>query len=211
MPLKGDAPPSRAPRATPPLQGEDGCNPSLSVVPAKAGTQLSTWSARPMTSSTSDHVLPSTVVIPAKTGISLLLTKRRKQKRDPSFRWDDGGNPTVRYLTPPIALSGADLRLICATAAHPVSAENADRAKSTNSGRKTLILPWQGRWLAEGQTEGCPAIVRVTPLRPALRARHLPFQGRMAENHHSRHSREGGYPTLYRVGARTFERRIRPH
>lgn len=55
----------------------------------------------------------------------------------------------------------------------------------TNSGRKTLILPWQGRWLAKGQTEGCPAIVRVTPLRPALRARHLPFQGRMVENHPS--------------------------
>ena len=63
------------------------------------------------------------------------------------------------------------------------------------------ILPWQGRWLAEGQTEGCPAIVRGTPLRPALRARHLPFQERMAENHHSRHSREGGNPTLHLVRA----------
>jgi hypothetical protein len=30
----------------------------------------------------------------------------------------------------------------------------------------------------------------------------------MAENHHSRHSREGGNPTLYRVGARIFERRM---
>jgi hypothetical protein len=26
------------------------------------------------------------------------------------------------------------------------------------------ILPWQGRWLAEGQTEGCPAIEGATPL-----------------------------------------------
>ena len=52
------------------------------------------------------------------------------------------------------------------------------------------------------------AFVRVTPLRPALRARHLPFQGRMAENHPSRSSREGGNPTLYRVGARIFERRM---
>ena len=73
-----------------------------------------------------------------------------------------------------------------------------------------IILPWQGRWLAEGQTEGCPAIVTVTPLRPALRARHLPCQGRMAKNHHSRHSREGGNPTLYRVGAKILSVGCRP-
>ena len=33
-----------------------------------------------------------------------------------------------------------------------------------------VILPWQGRWLAEGQTEGFPAIVRVPPPSRAPRA-----------------------------------------
>ena len=148
-------------------------------------------SAQALRSLASNLLLPSTVVIPAKAGISLLLTKRRKEKRDPSFRWDDGGNPTVRF-PPSIAVHGRS------APGFPVSSPSA---LGRDSGRKTLILPWQGRWLAEGQTEGCPAIVRVTPLRPALRARHLPFQGRMAENHHSRHSREGGNPTLYRVSS----------
>ena len=164
-------------------------------------------SAQALRSLASNLLLPSTVVIPAKAGISLLLTKRRKQKRDPSFRWDDGGNPIGAF--PPLIASRRPIRSSCAIAAGPISGESTDRPKSTNSGC-TLILPWQGRWLAKGQTEGCPAIVRVTTLRPARRARHLPFQGRMAENHPSRHSREGGNPTRYRVGARILNVGCRP-
>jgi len=37
---------------------------------------------------------------PAKAGISLLVTKHRQEKRDPSFRWDDGRNTTVRFPPP---------------------------------------------------------------------------------------------------------------
>jgi hypothetical protein len=40
-----------------------------------------------------------------------------------------------------------------------------------------FILPLQGRWLAAGQTEGCPAIVRVTPLHHFVVP--LPLQGRI--------------------------------
>ena len=130
-------------------------------------------------------MLPSTVVIPATAGISLLLTKRRRQKRDPSFRWDDGGGPTVRCPLP-IAIQETDPRSICATAGCPVSDENADRAKSTNSGGRTLILPWQGRWLAEGQTEGCPARI---------------FERRMSTKVGHSFSLEGeGYEALPRSG-----------
>ena len=78
----------------------------------------------------------------------------------------------------------------------------------TNSGRKTLILPWQRRWLARGQTEGSPAIVRVTPLRPALRPRHLPFQGRMVENHPSPSFPRRREPNSLPGRRQNFERRI---
>ena len=46
----------------------------------------------------------------------------------------------------------------------------------TNSGRKTLILPWQGRWLAEGQTKEYPPLDSVTPLHHFVVP--LPLQGR---------------------------------
>ena len=107
MPLRVGHP--SVPRTTPLLPGEDGCILSLSVIPAKAGTQLSTWSARPMTSSTSDPVLPSTVVIPAKAGISLLLTKRRKQREIPASA---GMTEEVRQsaISPPDRPIRADLR-----------------------------------------------------------------------------------------------------
>ena len=39
------------------------------------------------------------------------------------------------------------------------------------------ILPWQGRWQHEVLTEGCHPSVSGTPLRHALRARHLPCKG----------------------------------
>ena len=149
-------------------------------------------SAQPLRSSASDLLLPPTAVIPAKAGISLLLTKRRKGKRDPSIRWDDGGNPTARFPTS-IAVHRAGRRQAFPSAACPLLVATA-AAKPSSS-------PGQGRWLAQGLTEGCPAIVRVTPLRPGLSARHIPFQGRMAENHHSRHAREGGNPTFYRVSS----------
>ena len=42
-----------------------------------------------------------------------------------------------------------------------------------------LILPLRGRWQPEGLTEGYPPLDSVTPLRQALRACHLPLQGRI--------------------------------
>jgi hypothetical protein len=41
------------------------------------------------------------------------------------------------------------------------------------------ILPLRGKWQPEWLTEGCPPLDSVTPLRQALRARHLPLQGRI--------------------------------
>ena len=127
----------------------------------KGGNPASTWSARPMTSSTSDHVLPSTVVIPAKAGISLLLTKRRKQKRDPSFRWDDGGNPTVRF-PPSIAVPRADPRQASPSAAYPLLVATAAAKPSSSPGRG-------GGW-PKARRRGA-SVVSATPLRPALRVR----------------------------------------
>ncbi|ASY43330.1 hypothetical protein CA262_11130 [Sphingobium sp. GW456-12-10-14-TSB1] len=45
--------------------------------------------------------------------------------------------------------------------------------------REETILPLQGRWLAGGQTEGCGAIDRATPLHHRYAAVPLPLQGRI--------------------------------
>jgi hypothetical protein len=41
------------------------------------------------------------------------------------------------------------------------------------------ILPLRGRWRPEGLTEGYSPLDGVIPLRQALRACHLPLQGRI--------------------------------
>jgi hypothetical protein len=42
-----------------------------------------------------------------------------------------------------------------------------------------VILPCKGRWQRAALTEGYPPLDRTTPLRHALRARHLPLRGRI--------------------------------
>ncbi len=43
----------------------------------------------------------------------------------------------------------------------------------------TQILPCKGRWQRAALTEGYRALESATPLRHALRARHLPLRGRI--------------------------------
>ncbi|RJG55806.1 hypothetical protein D0Z70_07100 [Sphingobium terrigena] len=58
-----------------------------------------------------------------------------------------------------------------------VAVSQASRAE--RGGREVSILPCKGRWLAAGQTEGCHAIDRVTPLHHRFAAVPLPLQGRI--------------------------------